>query len=769
MSDNLSIANLPDQRWKISLPPPELLHSPPGTSHEIESILESSIEQLQALFAYEARLERQQQLAEERNRLELKRVAAVENSFQQQQERHLLSILKERSEREFTATGGKLQRQQQLAADEHNLEQGDLAAETSGLTVGNPSGHRRNDSSSANKSKGKGKSKQEPQENLPMVNSQPTSSRNGFGNGSGGQPNVIAPPLQTQGHISTSAPKKPAAPAEIPASPMVSPPAREALQGSRSVFRRGPPAYTESSSAAAARLPAATKGSPTSVGFPPSDIGSSSSRKWGLRLLRPYMATVFKPRSQSSRGILSRSTSESIPKTVTSISTETSWPPKCCLNEVPKATILNHIHGKLKTRYETMLEERSIAIEDRVYCSKPSCGSWIPHHKIDKHSMLARCARCRHKTCMVCRGPYHSNGECPDDPALRETIRCALNAGWRRCYKCNALVEHAQGCSHMTCHCKAQFCYTCGLKWKTCTCTEIELEAYLISADWRRETAASQAQIRQAAFAALDREVRADQTEHANELREVLNLLDSAEERTPAQRAAEERAFKVVAEREAEQDRSRDFEAKLQMLREEMDLVHSIQQIANFDRFEAENRVLEDEAKEEIAEIDDYFRALSLEERDGMVGEYLILLRRAGIELTDEMINGAGKKMDMSKAIDEQIAYELRPSILKSSVELKREKEETARYAEFFKRQGKEPTEHLINVARKAAARRTVKMHQLAREARHDQQSAKVNAILEEEQELLRVGHQTDMKWFEEVAKVRDSLLMQMTVDEYSV
>lgn len=412
-----------------------------------------------------------------------------------------------------------------------------------------------------------------------------------------------------------------------------------------------------------------------------------------------------------------------------------------------------------------MLEERSIAIEDRVYCSKPSCGSWIPHHKIDKSSTLARCGRCRHKTCMICRGPYHSDGECPDDHNLRETIRYATNAGWRRCYKCNALVEHAQGCSHMICHCKAQFCYTCGLKWKTCGCTEIELEAYLISADWRRESAGAQAQIRQAAYAALDREVQADQTEHANELRNVLNLLENAEGRTPAQ----ERAFAVVAEREDEEDRTRDFEAQLQMLREEMDLVHSIQQIANFDRFEAENRALEDAAKEEIAKIDNFFHALSLEEKDAMVGEYLILLRRSGIELTDEMMNGAGKGVDMSKAIDEQIAHGLRPNNLKTPAELTREKEVTARYIEFFKRQGKEPTEHIINVARKGAARRTVKMRQLAREARHDQQSDKINAILEAEQERLRVGHQTDMKWFEEVARVRDALLVQMTVDEYSV
>jgi hypothetical protein len=141
MSDNLSISSLSDQKWKTALPPPELFHSPPGTSHDIESILESSIQQLQALHKLQDRLERQQQLAEERDRLERQRLAAEENSFQQQQELHLLSILKERSEREFTATGSNPQRQQQRAAEEQNVSA----------------------------SKGKEKSTQEPQENVPNV------------------------------------------------------------------------------------------------------------------------------------------------------------------------------------------------------------------------------------------------------------------------------------------------------------------------------------------------------------------------------------------------------------------------------------------------------------------------------------------------------------------------------------------------------------------------------------------------------------------------
>ena len=38
-------------------------------------------------------------------------------------------------------------------------------------------------------------------------------------------------------------------------------------------------------------------------------------------------------------------------------------------------------------------------------------------------------------------------------------------SGWRRCYKCRNLVELTQGCTHMTCRCKAQFCYICGAVW----------------------------------------------------------------------------------------------------------------------------------------------------------------------------------------------------------------------------------------------------------------------------------------------------------------
>ncbi|KAM0273939.1 hypothetical protein ACHAQH_008111 [Verticillium albo-atrum] len=48
---------------------------------------------------------------------------------------------------------------------------------------------------------------------------------------------------------------------------------------------------------------------------------------------------------------------------------------------------------------------------------------------------------------------------------LNEVLKMGEKSGWRRCYKCRALVELAQGCTHMTCRCKAQFCYICGAIW----------------------------------------------------------------------------------------------------------------------------------------------------------------------------------------------------------------------------------------------------------------------------------------------------------------
>ncbi|KAI9703341.1 MAG: hypothetical protein M1836_007908 [Candelina mexicana] len=106
--------------------------------------------------------------------------------------------------------------------------------------------------------------------------------------------------------------------------------------------------------------------------------------------------------------------------------------------------------------------------EDRVFCPNPSCGEFIPKKaKIDpKHPFEVVCKSCKAKACKTCKREAHSVGQdCPEDWELDAVLQMGENQGWRRCYKCKTLVELSHGCTHMTCRCKAQFCYICGAVW----------------------------------------------------------------------------------------------------------------------------------------------------------------------------------------------------------------------------------------------------------------------------------------------------------------
>lgn len=39
------------------------------------------------------------------------------------------------------------------------------------------------------------------------------------------------------------------------------------------------------------------------------------------------------------------------------------------------------------------------------------------------------------------------------------------NLHYRQCSNCKFVVERTEGCNHMTCRCKHQFCYICGGDW----------------------------------------------------------------------------------------------------------------------------------------------------------------------------------------------------------------------------------------------------------------------------------------------------------------
>lgn len=151
----------------------------------------------------------------------------------------------------------------------------------------------------------------------------------------------------------------------------------------------------------------------------------------------------------------------------------------------------------------------------------------------------------------MCKRNAHPIGQdCPDDWELEAVLKIGEKSGWRRCYKCRTLVELTQGCTHMTCRCRAQFCYICGAVWDPMVgcpnfCNgEAEMERRRVEEEER--------------VAALAAEEAAKQEEAAKETAERLE----AEART--RRCEEFKALRV--EQVKEMERFRVFERKSKWL-----------------------------------------------------------------------------------------------------------------------------------------------------------------------------------------------------------
>jgi hypothetical protein len=162
-------------------------------------------------------------------------------------------------------------------------------------------------------------------------------------------------------------------------------------------------------------------------------------------------------------------------------------------------------------------------------------------------------------------------------------MNLAETEGWKRCYSCHALVEHNKGCRHMTCRCRAEFCYICGLRWRTCACTDAQL------ANVQQEAAAR----RQAATA-----LTARQREAAEEERLLVQMVADFE-RQEAERAAAaaeaqrrrdeaERLAREEERRRHEEERIAAISLRFHRFTAELENLHDVQRVFIAERYELE-------------------------------------------------------------------------------------------------------------------------------------------------------------------------------------
>ncbi|KAF4339964.1 ariadne-2 [Fusarium beomiforme] len=154
----------------------------------------------------------------------------------------------------------------------------------------------------------------------------------------------------------------------------------------------------------------------------------------------------------------------------TAMSDESSMPPRCCAQPLPGSVIKDLLSRDAQQEFLKTIIQYSTPWQARIFCSNASCGEFIPpHQKLDpKYPSSVTCHKCHTRVCLMCKHTAHPTGkDCPEDWELDQVIKKGDQPGWKRCYKCQNLVPLGKESAHMTCQCKAQFCYTCGGVWDT--------------------------------------------------------------------------------------------------------------------------------------------------------------------------------------------------------------------------------------------------------------------------------------------------------------
>lgn len=136
----------------------------------------------------------------------------------------------------------------------------------------------------------------------------------------------------------------------------------------------------------------------------------------------------------------------------------------CCNKEpVPIGLAAAHLSAQFVTNYEAKTVEQSTP--NPIYCAKPGCAAFVP--PINLKGPMATCQKCGFVTCSLCKNPEHK-GICPLDQDGKKLLKLANSRNWTQCQRCKAMIERYEGCLHMTCTCKHEFCYSCGGIWAKC-------------------------------------------------------------------------------------------------------------------------------------------------------------------------------------------------------------------------------------------------------------------------------------------------------------
>ncbi|KIK01708.1 hypothetical protein K443DRAFT_98057 [Laccaria amethystina LaAM-08-1] len=165
---------------------------------------------------------------------------------------------------------------------------------------------------------------------------------------------------------------------------------------------------------------------------------------------------------------------------------ETLFPLKCCNKPIDTTTITPYLTADLRLLFTAKCIEFGTPTASRLYCPNTKCSTFIPNHSFggspSKPSSASAapvvpaipCPKCHTLACPGCKQPAHPGDNCAENVLTLQVRQLAKREMWQTCPGCRAIVELRQGCYHIVCRCRTQFCYLCAAPWKTCGCKNAE-------------------------------------------------------------------------------------------------------------------------------------------------------------------------------------------------------------------------------------------------------------------------------------------------------
>ena len=147
---------------------------------------------------------------------------------------------------------------------------------------------------------------------------------------------------------------------------------------------------------------------------------------------------------------------------------ESLFPLLCCKQALPTKEVTPFLVSNIRVLFLNKSAEYGTPSLSRVYCPNPTCSTFLGSS--DDPTPDICCPNCATAVCLTCKQRAHLGESCAENAMTLEVKALARSEHWQTCPGCNAIVELVQGCYHMTCRCRTEFCYVCAARWKNCTC-----------------------------------------------------------------------------------------------------------------------------------------------------------------------------------------------------------------------------------------------------------------------------------------------------------